>query len=89
MSTFSILRYTKSAAITPKQGEVLSLDVALPNGSQATMEIHIRKYEKRPVFLIPRLGELGSYQSSTMQRVLQAVSSAYAGVLSLPHAIKI
>ena len=89
MSTFSILRYNKSAAIAPKQGEVLSLDVALSNGRQETLEIHIRRYEKRPVFLIPRLGELGGYQSATMQSVLQAVSSAYAGVLSLPYAIKV
>ena len=89
MSTFSILRYTKSAAIAPKQGEVLSLDVALSNGRQETLEIYIRRYEKRPVFLIPRLCELGGYQSATMQSVLQAVSSAYAGVLSLPHAIKV
>ena len=89
MSTFSILRYTKSAAPAPKQGEVLSLDVALPNGHQETLEILIGKYEKRPVFLIPRLGELGHYQSAAMQRVLQAVSSAYAGVLALPHAIEI
>ena len=64
MSTFSILRYTKSAAIAPKQGEVLSLDVALSNGRQETLEIYIRRYEKRPVFLIPRLGELG-VQSGT------------------------
>ena len=88
MSTFSILRYTKSTAPAPKQGEVLSLDVALPNGREETLEINIGKYEKRPVFLIPRLGELGRYQSETMQSVLQAVSCAYAGVLALPHAIE-
>lgn len=85
-----VLRIQHYAKTGPSmQGETLVLDIVLPNGKQDTLQVGIGRYEKRPVFLMPRLGELGRYQSPSMQALLQAVSSAYAGVLPTPYSVEI
>ena len=71
------------------QGETLSLAMVLPNGKADTLVVGIGRYEKRPVFIMPRLGEIGNYQCKTMQSLLHAVSNAYAGLLPTPYTVEI
>ena len=67
------------------------MSLAISQDAQAAhnVTIHVGRYEKRPVFMVPDISYLGQYHSAGIQNVIDTVSKAYAGVLSTPYTFEV
>lgn len=63
-------------------GEALTLST--PTGD---INVHIGRYEKRPVFVIENWGHLGNYQRKGMDAWLYAAVLAHSGDLKCPFVV--
>lgn len=75
MPNISIQRY-RCKQLSDKN-ERLILDATV-RGKEREIIVDIGRYEKRPIFMIRDWGDLGDYQASSMNALLNQVVLAYA-----------
>lgn len=85
MTSLSIVAYSKTGDLQAGENLTLQLQRA---GKTDVLNVSVGKYEKRPIFITPRLAEIAQYQSKAMLTILNAVSLAYADMLRLPFTVE-